>query len=198
MAETPETMRLEPDLRRPDTGIAVSDVKDWFVREVLPLEAMLMHFLRQNWRNKSDLEDIRQDIYAQLLTAAESGIPNNTRPFVMKTARNLLIDRVRREQIVPIDVVSDLDMLGIAAETPAPDRSAVARDILRKLHVALDRLPPRSREAIILRRLEGLSRREIALRMGISEKTVAEHITNGMRSLAGMIFGDPADTRSNP
>jgi len=190
MTEARDPTSLEPDLRRPDAGSAVSDVKDWFVREVLPLEAMLMHFLQQNWRNRSDLEDIRQDIYAQLLTAAERGIPTQTKAFVMRTARNLLIDRIRHEQIVPIDAVSDLDALGLAAEVPAPEGQVVARDILRKLQVALDRLPPRCREAIVLRRVEGLSRREIASRMGISEKTVAEHIANGMRALAGLIFGE--------
>jgi len=190
MTEARDPTQLEPDLRRPDAGNAVSDVKDWFVREVLPLEAMLMHFLQQNWRNRSDLEDIRQDIYAQLLTAAERGIPTQTKAFVMRTARNLLIDRIRHEQIVPIDAVSDLDALGLAAEVPAPEGQVVARDILRKLQVALDRLPPRCREAIVLRRVEGLSRREIASRMGISEKTVAEHIANGMRALAGLIFGE--------
>lgn len=187
MTEARDPTRLEPDLRRPDAGDAVSDVKNWFVREVLPLEAMLMHFLQQNWRNKSDLEDIRQDIYAQLLAAAERGIPAQTKAFVMRTARNLLIDRIRHEQIVPIDPVPDLDALAVAVE---PEGNVVARDILRKLHSALDRLPPRCREAIILRRVEGLSRREIASRMGISEKTVAEHITNGMRSLAGLIYGE--------
>jgi RNA polymerase sigma factor (sigma-70 family) len=191
MTEARDPTRFEPDQRRPDAGNAVSDVKNWFVREVLPLEAMLMHFLQQNWRNKSDLEDIRQDIYAQLLTAAERGIPTQTKAFVMRTARNLLIDRIRREQIVPIDTVSDLDALGVAVEISAPESQVVARDILRKLQGALDRLPPRCREAIILRRVEGLSRREIASRMGISEKTVAEHITNGMRALAGLIFGEP-------
>ncbi len=190
MTEAKDPTRLEPELRRPDAGSAVSDVKDWFVREVLPLEAMLMHFLQQNWRNRSDLEDIRQDIYAQLLTAAERGIPDQTKPFVMRTARNLLIDRIRREQIVPIEVISDLDALGVATDIASPDNSVIARDILRKLQAALDRLPPRCREAIILRRVEGLSRREIAERMGISEKTVAEHITNGMRALARLIFGE--------
>ncbi len=189
MAETREPTRIEPEPRRPDAGKAVSDVKAWFVCEVLPLEAMLMNFLHHNWRNRSDLEDLRQEVYAQVLAAAENGIPDHPKAFLMMTARNLLIDRIRREQVVPIDAVADLDLLGVPLDVPGPDRSVIARDVLRKLHGALDRLPPRSREAVILRRLEGLSRREIANRMGISEKTVAEHITHGMRALADMIFG---------
>jgi RNA polymerase sigma-70 factor (ECF subfamily) len=170
--------------------MAVSAVEDWFVREVLPLEAMLMHFLHQNWRNKADLEDFRQEIYAQLLEAAETQLPERTKPFVFATARNLLINRVRREQIVPIDAVADMETFGLASDEPGPDRNVIARDTLRKLHIALDRLPPRAREAVVLRRIEGMSRGEIAQRMGITERTVADHIAHGMRILANTLFGE--------
>lgn len=191
MAEKiPETSSETTDPRSAGEVRAVSAVEDWFVREVLPLEAMLMHFLHQNWRNKADLEDFRQEIYAQLLQAAETALPERTRPFVFATARNLLINRVRREQIVPIDAVADMDSFALASDEPGPDRNVIARDTLRKLHLALDRLPPRAREAVVMRRIEGLSRSEIAQRMGITERTVAEHIANGMRILANTLFGE--------
>ncbi len=191
MAEkTPETSIEQGDPRRAGEAMAVSAVEDWFVREVLPLEAMLMHFLHQNWRNKADLEDFRQEIYAQLLEAAEVQLPERTKPFVFATARNLLINRVRREQIVPIDAVADMESFGLASEEPGPDRNVIARDTLRKLHLALDRLPVRAREAVVLRRIEGMSRREIAERMGITERTVADHIAHGMRILANTLFGE--------
>jgi RNA polymerase sigma-70 factor (ECF subfamily) len=191
MAEkTPETSIETGDPRKAGEAMAVSAVEDWFVREVLPLEAMLMHFLHQNWRNKADLEDFRQEIYAQLLEVAETQIPERTRPFLFATARNLLINRVRREHIIPIDAVADMESFGLAADEPGPDRSVIARDTLRKLNLALDRLPPRAREAVVLRRIEGMTRREIAERMGITERTVADHIAHGMRVLANTLFGE--------
>jgi RNA polymerase sigma-70 factor (ECF subfamily) len=191
MAEkTPETSIETGDPRKAGEAGFVSAVEDWFVREVLPLEAMLMHFLHQNWRNKADLEDFRQEIYAQLLEVAETQIPERTRPFLFATARNLLINRVRREHIIPIDAVADMESFGLAADEPGPDRSVIARDTLRKLNLALDRLPPRAREAVVLRRIEGMTRREIALRMGITERTVADHIAHGMRVLANTLFGE--------
>ena len=165
------------------------------VREVLPMEAMLMHYLHQNWRNKSDIEDLRQEVYARVCEAAQKEVPEKTKAFVLTTARNLLINRVRREQIVPIEAVADLDELEIAIDAPGPERNAMARDVLRKLQGALDRLPPRAREVVTLRRIEGLSRPEIAQRMGISEKTVSEHLTNGLCALADMLYGDGSDLR---
>lgn len=175
--------------------MSASTAKEWFVLEVLPLEPMLMRYLHQNWRNKADLEDIRQEVYALVLSAGETAIPERTKAFVFATARNLLINRVHRERVVTIDSVADLDALGTVADNPGPDRVVIARDTLRRLHAALEQLPPRCREAIVLRRIEGLSRKAIAARMGISEKTVAAHITAGVAALAELFFNDASEPR---
>ena len=129
--------------------------------------------------------------------AAQQEIPRPAGPFVFAVARNLLINRVRRDQIVSIEAVADLDTLGISVDEPGPDRSVMAREELRRLQAALDRLPRRCREAIVLRKIEGLSYREIAARMGIGEDTVSEYLTNGMYALADFLHGEPAvETRS--
>ncbi|HEV2561180.1 MAG TPA: RNA polymerase sigma factor [Rhizomicrobium sp.] len=171
------------------------ELKAWFVREVLPLEAALMQFLQHNWRNKSDIADLRQDVYLRVCEAALKETPLQTRQFVFTTARNLLIDRVRRAQVIPIEAVADLDALEIATDTPGPDRVVTSRDELRQLQAALDRLAPRCRETIVMGRIEGLSGREIAQRMGVSEGTVSEHLAKGMRALADILYGDPVDLR---
>ena len=58
-------------------------------------------------------------------------------------------------------------------ETADPERTLAARDELSRLQAALDQLPPRTREVIVMRRVEGLSRVEIAVRLGISEETIS-------------------------
>jgi RNA polymerase sigma factor (sigma-70 family) len=195
--ETPDTNAEVSALHHAGRSAAAGQVKVWFVREVLPLEAMLMHFLQKNWRNKSDLEDFRQDVYEHVLKAADTEIPERAKPFVFSVARNLLISRLRRESIVPIEIVSDLDVLGIAADEPGPDRNVFARDVLRRLQFALDHLSPRCREAIVLKRMEGLSQREIAQRMGIAEQVVANYVAQGMCILADMVYGEHTNARSD-
>jgi RNA polymerase sigma factor (sigma-70 family) len=194
MADATRAGREDPE-HRPGVETLLPEVRVWFVREVLPLEADLMQFLHHNWRNKSDIADLRQDVYVRVLEHAQREIPERTRHFVFITARNLLIDRVRREHIVPFDAVADVDALGLAMDAPGPDRNAMARDELRKLHIALERLPSRSREAVVLKRIEGLTGREIAARMGISEAAVSKHIDNGICTLADILYGEPAEKR---
>jgi RNA polymerase sigma-70 factor (ECF subfamily) len=187
MAEAPGTDRGG---NRKGAAMSASAAEDWFVREVLPLEAALMQFLQHNWRNKADIADLRQDVYVQVFDAAHNNIPDNTKAFVFQTARNLLINRLKREHIVPIEAVADVEALNAAIETPGPERNTIARDELRRLQAALDRLPPRCREAVVLGRIEGLSGREIAARMGITEQAVSAHLINGVRALVNEVYGD--------
>lgn len=178
--------------------MSASDLDLWFVREVLPLEASLLQFLHHHWRNKSDISDLCQDVYVRVYESAQERIPSPTRPFVFAIARNLLIDRLRRERIVPIEAVADVDALGLAIEEPGPDRVVIARDALRRVQEALDHLPPRAKEVVLYKQLDGLSRREIAARMGISEETVKWHLAIAMGALADIFYGGPSDLRRKP
>jgi len=196
MVDMSDTGLEDTGLPRAGGRMTVSEIDAWFVREVLPLEAILMQFLRRNNRNRSDVADLCQDVYIRVYEAAREGLPERAKPFVLATARNLLINRVRHEQVVSIEAVADLDTLNIAMDEPGPDRVVMARETLRRLQGALDRLPRRCREAVIMRKIEGLSRPEIATRMGIAEQTVNRHLTDGMCMLADLVYGD--DARSNP
>jgi RNA polymerase sigma factor (sigma-70 family) len=189
---------IEPDFDDVDPRIlgaviAAPDVDAWFEREVLPLEAALMQFLQHNWRNKSDISDLRQDIYVRVYEAALQKLPESPRAFVFAVARNLLIRRMRREQIVPIEAVADFDALGTAIDAPDPERAVIARDELRRLQAALDRLPPRCRQAFVMQQIDGLSRQEIAERMGVSDKTVMNHLRDAGLALANIMYGERAD-----
>lgn len=191
MSDIPENTRGDADLRRLGIAMTAAELRDWFIREVLPLESVLMQFLQHNWRNRSDVDDLVQDVYVRVCEAALKEKPQQTRAFVFATARNLLIDRVRHERVIPIEIADDLESFGVVDDVPDPERSAGSREELRKLWAALDKLPPRCREVVMLRRVEGLPRREIASRLGIVEATVAEHLAKGMSILADILYGAP-------
>ncbi len=189
MTEKPDLDREGAQTRRQVAIMAAADVNAWFVREVLPLEQALMQFLQHNWRNRSDIVDLRQEVYVRVFEAARKEIPEHPRQFVFSTARNLLIDHIRREQVIPIEAMADPDGLSVALDEPGPDRATMARDELRKLQAALDQLPPRCREAFVLGKIEGLSGQEIAIRMGVTESAVSRHLALGVMLLAGLLHG---------
>ena len=185
----------EKAARTSEAAVTALEVDVWFVREILPLESALMEYLQHNWRNQSDIYDLRQEVYIRLYEAALKEIPARPKQFLFAVARNFLINRVRDEQIVPIEAVADLEALEIAADTPTADRALLARDELRQLQAALDRLSPRCREAVVLARIEGLSRNEIAVRMGVAESAVSKYLSTGIRKLVEVFYGEPKTVR---
>jgi RNA polymerase sigma-70 factor (ECF subfamily) len=170
-------------------------LKSWFVREVFPLEAALTRYIRRNWRNESDVADLRQEIYARIYSAAGAGLPLQPKPFLFATARNHLINKVKREQIVSIELVADLETSVVAIDTMTPDRYATARDELRRVQAGLDQLPPRCREVVMLRRIDGLSTREVAERLNIARTTVEQQMVHGMRALIDFMLGGSGKVR---
>jgi len=187
MSETLAAGRRGGGRSRKGSAMLEDTVSAWFVREILPLESFLMGYLQRNWRNASEIADLRQEIYARVFDAAREQIPDDPRRFLTVTARNLLINMVRHDRIVSIEAVADLDALNIPEDVAGPDRVAAARDELRRLQAALDKLPPRVREAMTLAYIEELSVREIAARMGITKSTVSIHLTKGIHALAEVI-----------
>ena len=176
-------------------GIVVTEdiVSAWFVREILPLEAILMHYLQSNWRNASDLPDLRQEVYARVFEAAREQIPDNPKRFLLTSARNLLIDLVRREQVVPMESFADFDALGLADDVPAADRELIEREDIKRLEAAFAQLPPRTREAIALAYFDGLSRAEIAKRMGVAHRVASRFVARGVVILADILYGASKD-----
>jgi len=195
MVETPGTDRGDVTANDSSGETRASEVKAWFVREVLPLEAVLIQFLSHGGRNRADVEDLRQDVYMRVCASAFKEIPNPTRPLVFTVARNLLIDRVRREQVIPIEAVENLDVLNVAIDTPSADRVLVAREELRTLRDALGRLPDRVHAAVTMHKIDGLTVREIAERIGVTERTTERYLSEGLRILAETVLREPRDPR---
>ena len=192
MTDITDHDRDKDGARHDGVAMSVDAVQAWFLREVLPLEAALTGYFRRNWRNENDVRDLVQDVYVHVCESARRELPRNARAFVFITARNILIDKFRNRRVVPIETVGDLEALAAASDQPGPDRDLISRDELRRLQQALESLSPRCREAVIYKQLEGLSRREIATRMGISEETVKEYLAIGLFTLSDIFFGGSA------
>ncbi|WP_242112040.1 RNA polymerase sigma factor [Luteimonas aquatica] len=165
------------------------EVDEWFMREVLPLEPALMGLLRRSGYSESEQVDLRQELYVQLYESARKGLPRHTRAFAFRALRNLLINQVRRARVVSMESIADLDALSAAVDVLTPEREATAREELRRLKAGLERLPPRCRKVVMLRRIEGLSQREVAERLGVKVSTVEKQMAYGLRALTDFMLG---------
>jgi RNA polymerase sigma factor (sigma-70 family) len=161
----------------------------WFKREILTHEAALLRYLNRAWRNRDEVTDLRQEIYARVYEAARTSRPHAPKAFLFTTARHLLADRVRRGRVVSIEAVGDSDVLNVMVDELSPERRLSAWQEIRRVTRALNRLPPRCREVVWLRKVDELSNKEVAARLGLSVRTVELQISKGMRLLTNAIFG---------
>ena len=171
-------------------------VDAWFKREVVVHEAALMRFLRRCWPHAQDLHDLRQETYIRVYEAAARSRPVHAKAFLFTTAKHLVADRMRRQRVVTIDTVGDLETLDVIIDDVSPERRLGARQELRELARAFDQLPAKCRETVWLRRVDRLPQKQVAARLGVTEKTVEKHLMKGMRLLTEALFGSGATDTS--
>lgn len=165
------------------------DLDEWFMSEILPLEPMLQRFLRRHWHDEVESADLLQETYMRVYEAAKRQRPTMPKPFVFMTARNLMIDRIRKKNVVSIERMADIEWLNITDNEVSPERQTEARQELRRLQTALDMLPQRCRQVVLLRKVEGMSQREVAERINATEEAVEHLVAKGMRLLAQNLYG---------
>lgn len=106
---------------------------------------------------------------------------HSARAFLFQVARHLAIDAVRRHRASPIEPLRDWAELSVIEERPDAAESLAYREKVALMGEALADLPDRCREVFILRKLKHVPQKEIAARLGISERTVESQVTRGMK-----------------
>jgi RNA polymerase sigma-70 factor (ECF subfamily) len=153
-----------------------SDLARWFAEEVRPYEAKLRGYLRRRFPTISDIDDIVQETYVRLFRERRAGKTFEARSYLFPVARNVAIDIFRRSRTVAIGGIGEIERLGTLDEGPDAAKSTSDGQELELLREAIQSLPARCREVFSLRRLGGLTHREIAQKLGISENTVDAHL----------------------
>uniref|UniRef100_UPI00249BEEE5 RNA polymerase sigma factor n=1 Tax=Stenotrophomonas sp. PS02297 TaxID=2991423 RepID=UPI00249BEEE5 len=140
-----------------------------------------------------DVDDVIQETYANLAALADVPHARQPRAYVYSVAQSVVLQQLRRAQVVSIEAVAEIERVAASGEEACPERAASSRQELARIGALIDSLPDKCRQAFVLRRVEGYSQREIAQRMQISENTVEKHICKGIRVLMDSMKRDGKD-----
>jgi RNA polymerase sigma-70 factor (ECF subfamily) len=148
----------------------------WIEQNVMPHERQIRTWINRHRVRDLDADDIIQEMYARI--ASQESFDEIRVPirYAMQVAYSIMASHLRRSKIVTITATDDLDDLGVASPEASPEYELAQRDDLREVADALAALPERTRKILLLRRVEGLSLRESAARLAVSEKTVEKHL----------------------
>ena len=169
---------------------AVTEMYSLHYRELVRLAALLV-------RNTATAEDVVQDSFVAMHAAwkrlrDEDSALAYLRQTVLNRSRSVLRHRAVEEKYL---------------DKPSPDMPSAEHGALVQLEraaviAALRRLPPRQREAIVLRYYADFSEAEVAAAMGISCGAVKSHTARGMAALRADLEqeprGDPTTAGTSP
>lgn len=134
-----------------------------------------------------EIDDIVQETYAIIASLDSVGHIRNPRNYMFEVAKSVVLLAIRRARIVTIDALAEADSLQIPANDPSPETIAADRQELGRVAELISALPPRCREVFILRKVRGLSQREVAHQLGLSESTVEKHVIKALNILSAAI-----------
>ncbi len=156
----------------------------WFTEEVHRHDGSLKAYLRGRFPAVRDVEDVVQESYLRVWKARALHPIQSAKSFLFRVARNLALDTLRHSRRSPVDAVTDLSALFVIDDRPDAAALAARQQEIDLLVEAIDALPARCREIFILRKLRGVSQKDIASRLGLSEQTVQVQAARGLRRVA--------------
>lgn len=159
----------------------------WLARHILPAEPALRAWLARRPRMGLEIDDIVQDTYAILAGLEQVDHIRDPRIYAFQVAKTVILQALRRRQVVSFEVLAEADSLALPNGEPTPEDCLAARQELSRAAALIAALPTKCREAFTLRKVHELSQREVAQRMGVSENTVEKHVGKALRLLMAAI-----------
>lgn len=141
----------------------------------------LVRRVRHVVRCRTDAEDLVQDIFLNVLRRKDPLVVQSPRNYLARAATNAALDHIRRQRVrdAILNHRGD-DAADAAAQQPGAEAILQSRQELAILHDAIEKLPTKCRVVFVLSREHGLTMRDIARHLGISDKTVEKHLLKAL------------------
>ena len=160
-----------------------------FEEVVLPHLDAAFNYARWLTKNDADAEDVVQDAYVRALRFFSSLRGEDARAWLLTIVRNTWYGRFPRRASGSMTTVGqdDAGAEHRADESLDPEAQAIQRQTVDRVRRALETLPTDFREVLVLREIEGLSYKEIAVIVAIPIGTVMSRLARARERLAGVL-----------
>jgi len=149
--------------------------------------APLRRYLSRLLGNTTEAQDVAHDAYLRVYPAVTKQTPASPEALLYVTARRLAINRLKRRSISPL-ASSPANLHTAVSSSPGVEQQVMARQELSLLEQAIADLPQGCRAVLLLRKVELLSHREIAERLGIAISTVEKQHARALRLLRAALL----------
>jgi RNA polymerase sigma factor (sigma-70 family) len=139
-------------------------------------EPRLRAYLRRRLRRHEEVEDYVQEVYARVLTSPPEAQVRCWQGLLRRIASNLIIDSARSARGRASAGQVSLDDWDPRDDRPSAEDTVIARERLAAVAEQLQEASPIARSVFLLVRVEGLTHREAAERLGLDPKTASRHV----------------------
>ena len=146
----------------------------------------LYHFSKSILKIENDIDDILQEVFVKIwLNRHKIGNPETFNAYIFTITKNELLNLIRAN--IRDQAFRDKLFLRSVAEEYQQQSELEFDEIRSGIARIVERLPEKRQQVFVLSRTEGLSNKEIAQQLNISEKTVEDHITHAIRQIRNSI-----------
>jgi RNA polymerase sigma factor (sigma-70 family) len=147
-------------------------------------DVSLKAYLRGSFPAVRDVDDVVRESYLRVWRARATQPIVSAKAFLFQVARRLALDVIRRERHDFVAEVRDFADSNVSSATTGGAEMAAERERVQLLSDAIETLPARCREIFIMRKIQDISQRDTAERLGLSPRTVEVQVSRAMKRCA--------------
>lgn len=166
------------DFQRKGTVAQNNPITEAFIKNLGGLRSYLSRF----FHSTHDIEDVLQDTYIRAVEAEKVNQIQTPKAFLYKVCKNLAINHRNKAAQKLTDYIEDFEELHVLDSTIPLDEKIEQENRFVQFCNAVKLLPPQCRSAFVLKKVYGLSSKEISQRLNISVSTVDKHLAKGIVS----------------
>lgn len=159
---------------------------------VSEFQAPLVNSFMRRGAQRATAEDLTQVVFEKLLKRDDRDPISKNAAYIMKTANTVWIDHLRRRKAKPDREHAEFNEFAHSPESLGAERVIEGREALELAKNTLQALPERTRQIYLLFQVEGMKRKELARRLGITTSAIDKHLATAKTRL-GQAFASAAD-----
>jgi RNA polymerase sigma factor (sigma-70 family) len=141
----------------------------------------LRRFLRRFFSRVQDIEDIAQETFLRAFDAERSGESvRSPKAFLFRIAKNVALNELARKSRCLTEYMEESAAQDVMDPSAPAEEQAIGREKLAMFCRAVASLPAQCRKAFLMRKVHGLSHKDIAEQLDISISTVEKHVASGL------------------